>query len=382
MAGRGGRAFIAVLVVTGVLTAAPWLMLAYVAWRQRHYTVAIAVLCAQMVLPVEYGAIATQAAQGTGAAVGGIGAALFFSRARAPLKFLVFGALGASALCLYRNSVFLIDPAGACVFLTHWRSRKLWMWCVAPVIGVGLLYARALRSYTRHPEYVLHAQWPIDWTWPNFHDATNNLDRHLGDLTPTLFHAGGFLILGIALVAWLTLLTRSVRPMLASSVLGLGVLASLGISKLHDGGVSSTLPYSRAFYSYPFAIMWLTVMWADAIPALNSSAAKRAGVVAALTMLGVGVWREAALTLRWHVSWPYPPPPSRSCAPTTCSTIAGGCARLPSGTAPIWCCTRTIVSRRTAAARSGTVSWTISIRPMTGVPIACCVSARSSAGGF
>jgi hypothetical protein len=288
--------YVAIPVVTCSLMAAPWALLAFVAWQRGRYVAAIAVLCAQFLLPVEFGAIATQAAQGTGVAVGGIGAAVLLSTARPATRFALFGLLGTLGFCLHPNSVFLVGPAAAYLVLTQYRNRRFWLWCVPPAAGIAGLDALALQFYAQHPSYLLHTQWPMEFQWEMFVDGMNNLDRHLADLTPSQFHAAGFLTLGVVVLVWLTLSTRQWRLTLVSSLLVIGVLASLAITKLHNGSESFVFPHSRALYSYPFATWWLVVVWAGVTPACRGLAAKRAGAVAAAALLVLGLWRQARLT--------------------------------------------------------------------------------------
>jgi hypothetical protein len=292
----GMPGYVAIPVITGALMAAPWALLAFVAWQRGRYASAIAVLCAQFLLPVEFGAIATQAAQGTGVAVGGIGAALLLGTARPAIRCATFGVLGTLGFCLHPNSVFLIAPAAAYLFLTHYRSRKFWLWCVpgaAIVAGLDLL---ALQFYARNPTYVLHGQWPMELQWEMFVEGINNLDRHLGDLTPTQFHAAGFLTLGVVMMVWLSMITRQWRLTFVSSLLVIGVLASLSITKLHNGSASFIFPHSRALYSFPLATWWLAVLWAGVTRSPSGPAARYAGAIAAAALLVLGVWRQVTLT--------------------------------------------------------------------------------------
>lgn len=287
---------LAIPLVTALLTAAPFLLLSYIAWRRGLHVASIIVLSAQFLLPVEFGALATQAAQPTGAAVGGIAAAALFSSLRAPIRFGLFGFLGSVALCLHPNSVYLVGPAGVYLVITQFRNRWFWLCCGLPTIAVAVTYYFALNFYKTHPAYLLHPQWPVDFHWVQFSDGINHLDRHLGDLTPTPFHSSGFLMLIVLATIWLTASTRQWPRTVASLVLVVGILLSLAISKAHNGSDSFTFPYCRVFYSYPLAVLWLIVLWAQVTPAPRGPLARRGAVLGALTLIAMGTWRQTNLT--------------------------------------------------------------------------------------
>jgi hypothetical protein len=287
---------VAIPFIASLLAAAPFALLAWFAWRQRLYVASIVVLSAHFLLPVEFGALATQAAQPTGVAVGGIAAALLFSSLREPFKFLLFGLLGSLAICLHPNCIYVVGPAGAYLLVTKYRNRWLWLCAGPPTVAIAIGYYFALHFYTTHPAYLLHVQWPIDFQWKAFNDGLNNLDRHLGDLTPTQFHASGFLMLVVVAAIWLTAITRQWQRAFATAVFVIGVVASLAITKVHNGSESFTFPFSRAFYAYPLGVLWLFVLWAEATPVPTDPRTRYAALIGAGTLVAIGTWRQVHLT--------------------------------------------------------------------------------------
>jgi hypothetical protein len=285
----------AIQVVTAVMSAAPFVLLAAMAWRRGHRTSAILVLCGQFLLPVELGALATQAAQPTAASIGGIAAALLFSRFGANTKVFLFALVGAFALCLHPNAIYVLAPAGLYLVSTQYRRWRFWVCLVPPAVAVVVAHSFAVRFYTEHPEFSLHTQWPLEFQWSAFIAGISNLDRHLGDVTPTAFRAAGFLTVLVAATAWFQLTTRDWRRTAASITLVIGVIVSLAVTKAHDGSASYVFPYCRLFYSYPLAVLWLGVLWAEVVPAPSGSFARRAKALGAVLLLATGLWRQVNL---------------------------------------------------------------------------------------
>lgn len=291
---------IALPLVATALTAAPWILYARAAWRRDHPNLAIALLCATFVLPVEYIAINTQAAHGSGIALAAIASSLVLGRKVGAAAFLAFGSLTVLAVLLYPNAIFIAAPIGLVLVLTRFREPPLWWSGGAGAILGAALYARARSFYVRNPSYLLHPQWPLDFRWDSLRAGVVNLDRHLSAVTPVGLPVAAVLAGAAAILIWLTWKTRNWRLGVASLLTLLGVLVSLGIPKVHDGSAAITYAYGRFFLALPLTAALLAILWADEWSPSLGPARRRVAIGLATVFLALAVWRQ--MTLRREIA--------------------------------------------------------------------------------
>ena len=112
---------IALPVATIALTALPWILLAWVLADRGRLRLAAGVLCLRFLFPLDFGAINTQAAHGTGVALVGIASVFILSEEACVYAYLSFGFWCALGTLLYPNSLFLSSPLALVLLLTRAR---------------------------------------------------------------------------------------------------------------------------------------------------------------------------------------------------------------------------------------------------------------------
>jgi hypothetical protein len=153
----------------------------------------------------------------------------------------------------------------------------------------------AARFYVVHPEYVLHPQWPLEFHFRKILDGLAHLERHLGDVTPILFHAGPFYLLALAVLAWHVLRTRDWKLAAAGVTLAAGVIVSFGIPKTYDGEASVAFAYSRVFLALPLVLALFALWAADRAPPVGALMSRRAASLVLAVIAVAGLAREATL---------------------------------------------------------------------------------------
>ncbi len=288
---------IAVPVVSAGLTAAPWILLCWAAWRLGHRRVAIGILAFTYTLPVNYDAINTQAAHGAGVAVVAIAASLLLLNGYGVKSCAAFGLLSSLSVLTYPNAAIIAGPVALYLVVRYHRKASTWVAAAAGALTGAVLYLLARLFYAHHPEYVLHPQWPVSFDWNHFVDGMRNLDRHLGDVTPVPLSAWEFLILLSALLVVYAYKTkRGTLPSIGALVL-LGVIASLGMPKTHDGSAVYTFAYARAYLALPLTLAFLAIVAANSLtptPA-NEGYPRLAWSASGVVLLAIGIWRQVAL---------------------------------------------------------------------------------------
>ena len=286
---------IAIPIVSVALTALPWVLLARAAWMRTHYRVAIGILCGTFLLPVQYSAINTQAAHGSGVAVAAIGAALLLRFEPGAKTHFVFALLGSLALLTYPSSIFLTVPVALWVLWVSRPRLRVWLALGLGAAAGAAVYAPARWFYTLHPEYALHVLPPLGFEWRRLVDGVWSLDRHLGDVTPILLSSYGFLLLGMAALAGYWVRTRKWQLPIIGIIAILGIILSLGIPKVHDGSASFAFAYGRVFLAIPLLVAFLAVVAADDLPQLRAPLPRFALPLVVAGLLALGLWRQLFL---------------------------------------------------------------------------------------
>ena len=252
--------YIALPIVTSLMTLFPFIALSIVAYSQGKRTTAVLIAAYPLFLPAEYDMI-TSMPRGFVAGVFFAGLSVFILMKGDKKSNFFWGAFFA-ALTMYvnPNGLLLLVPYYTYLLLKNYKQLNLYVWSVLGSIVPAIIYFSSNQFYKMHPTYDLHKAWEIFFSWKIFKEQVPGLTEHLGNVTPYIWETSWPLL--IVIVACIIILfVRKQKAMGIASIVGLLFLIfSLGISKTADGTDQLFMPYSRMFLALP-VFMCLLFLW-------------------------------------------------------------------------------------------------------------------------
>lgn len=251
----------AVPLITIILSALPFLLLAGLFQRRGNYLVSVAILACVLLFSTDYKLISIMP-RGfiTGVFFFGMGYYLLFRGARR--RFFWFSLLSFLGIALNETTFFMAFPAYCFLLKEEQKHRAFYMQS-----ALGLMLASIYKLYTwlfynvLHPGYNSYIKAKFDWSADRIKDITDHLNDTLFGEPAAIAGAALLLLLLFALrKQWL-----QAAVLLATMVL---LYLSFGLERVHDG--TPSIFYSRSrFYVF---IPMLFVVFISACKALYEPA--------------------------------------------------------------------------------------------------------------
>ena len=242
-------------VVTTLLTLLPFILLALLTFRKRSEVAGILILLLPLLLPLDYDFI-TSLPRGfvTGIAVStGCMAALFYPGSRK--AFFLAGICCVLGYSLNANAVIVSIPCLLYLFLLNVKNRDFYFLCGAGMLIGSIAHFVAGSFYSSRPGYIVHA-YTLTYELKYLLEGLSHLDAFFNAVIP-VFRKMGYLVLPLFLLfAFLLYRKKEKAAALSVFIVPFLLIATLGISKVHDGGPSAFFPLSRMYLGIPvlFAI--------------------------------------------------------------------------------------------------------------------------------
>ncbi len=265
--------YIALPVITTVLTLLPFVLIALVARSQGKVLQACLVLAIPIFLPVEYGFLTTLARGFVpGIFVASIGAVMLYYPDR-KWGWFIFGLCSMLGYSVNSNSFLISAPVFLYLWLNNLKTSRFYFYCGAGfLIGLAVHLLVAL-FYILHPDHAIHHLARFMMAISLFLDAFKHLDRHLGFVTP-VFGTHGIMSLILFILIGTIFLFQKKRnaAIMAFASLGL-ILVSLSLKQVFMSTDSIFYSYARyylalpvlialfiPFLGIPFKRIWIVVM--------------------------------------------------------------------------------------------------------------------------
>ena len=242
-------------VVTTLLTLFPFIVLAFLTFRKRSEVAGILILLIPLLLPLEYDLI-TSLPRGfvTGIAIStGCLAALFYPGSRK--AFFLAGICCVLGYSLNANAVIVSIPCLLYLFVLNLKNRDFYLFCGAGMLTGAIMHFAAGSFYSSRPGYIVHT-YTLTYELKYLLAGLSHLDAFFNPVIP-VFRKMGYLVLPLfLLLAFLLYRKKEKAAALSLFIVPFLLIATLGISKVHDGGPSAFLSLSRMYLGIPvlFAI--------------------------------------------------------------------------------------------------------------------------------
>jgi hypothetical protein len=241
--------YIALPLVTWMLSLLPLLLMAHVAAKEGRHSASILVLLLTLVFPVEHWQttlLSRGFIQGIACVAVGI---YIIRRTRTTIMFAVAGLLMAGGLWQNPNAIFLLAllPMLQDQFVP---KSRVFVWLSGGFVASLMWYAlRALA--VRHPDYVIHSEPSTGWYWAQFIAHLQTANQWLGH---TFYSA----IAAILLFVIIAILARgNPRARLSLLLLAMGVLLLFGFEKTGDAVDNVYFGPARFFMAVPYALLYV-----------------------------------------------------------------------------------------------------------------------------
>jgi hypothetical protein len=266
--------------ITMILGLLPFLLMAWLAWREGRAWLAGLALLVPLALPIRY-ALMTGMPRGyvTGIAVAIVPSLLIIRRPlsepvlgakprwyqRWSLRYFVVGLLMVCALTVNPNCILLLAAALVYVIGTQWRHIELWVFGLLGALA-GALYPLGVFFfyYVLHDDYrFYHRNAVYSWTVADFEAFWRDLRVPLGDFVPVGLPASRIdWVLGLTLGGVLLyLLVKRRWGAVAAGVAAIALtLVSFAYQRVHDGRSSVFYPYGRMYLAVPVLFVWLLLL--------------------------------------------------------------------------------------------------------------------------
>jgi hypothetical protein len=241
---------------------APWVLLAFAAWRRSSPVLGVALLATPLILPIEYTMLLDYKGYSTGVLVATVGIVVGYFGAAAWRGYLMGLLTGAAILIFNPNSAILALPALTVVAFERRGSARFLVSAAAGMVSAFVSWELMRAFYQVHPGWVLVGQFPIVWAWPVQLDGIQHLDRFLRIFSPWFLPFGGFSLVALVALCVAAIYRRRWSLALAAGLGLVGIVVSLGITKVHDGQDDVFFPYQRMYVAVPLLLGFLLLaLW-------------------------------------------------------------------------------------------------------------------------
>ncbi|HRU34441.1 MAG TPA: hypothetical protein P5035_03495 [Bacteroidales bacterium] len=248
--------YIALPVVTSLLTLFPFIYISILTFIKRSKKTAILLLSLTFLLPIEYDLL-TCLSRGfvTGIAI----VSLSFHSLFRPFKrnsFFLFGLLSAIGFIVNSNSILLSMPCLLFLFLNNFKNKYFYIEIIMSLLCGFVLFYLMKSFYIYHPNYNLH-KYDYKFSWSFFVNGFSSLDKLFNYITP-IFWKQGFVVLFIPIIFTAYFFKRKMHiEALVSASLSVLILLSLFVSKVYNGTTSIFFPYARMYLAIPLVLVVL-----------------------------------------------------------------------------------------------------------------------------
>lgn len=256
--------YLALPIVSGLLSLLPILLFADIAARNGRYAAALLVLVASLAFPDKHWQTA-MLSRGFIQGIACVSLGMYvLHRTRMSIMFAVAGLLIAGGIWQNPNTIFLLCTLP---LMAH-RFRPLSRITIAlsGAVAATLMWFALRALAVRHMEYVVHPEPSLEWGWQQF---LSQLQR-LSNLLAHTFYGG---ISGIVLFVLFVFIIPKNKWVLMSCLLLLVVFAGvLGTNKISDFSDSIFFGPGRFLLAIPFALIFIVSFAEEALIKINAKA--------------------------------------------------------------------------------------------------------------
>lgn len=241
---------VALPLVTSFLSLFPFVLLAWIMVRKRMFFQAALMLVLPVTLSPEFGMIST-IPRGfvTGVFLASMAVLPLFSRRGIFLFLSPFFAI--LALFANPNAALVLVPAAILILLKYPSERRLYLLGIAGALPAAALSYWGHHFYDLHPAYVVHRIGDLSFDLSTIRSADI---KYLDHLSPVVWGKGVvvlfFLLTLVVVLAW----RKQWKHAFALAMGVVLLVASFGVSKVHDGTSSVYYPWARMFLAIPFLL--------------------------------------------------------------------------------------------------------------------------------
>jgi hypothetical protein len=251
--------FIALPLVTSLLTVFPFCLFSFVLFRKKYYLNAYVFLLILLAMPIEYEMLTSMSR--------GFVSGLFFSSflifpILEPNKVRSFWILSLSIVLGFivnPNSVIISLPVCFYLFLINYKRINFYLIFIVVTFPFLFLQYLSKQFYVDNSDYIVHTMWHLTYSFDLLLHTLSNLDTMFKYLTPIYWKGNWMSTLLIAFLGFI-LLKKDWRKGISIIIGVLFVIFSFGVNKVSDSLGVIYLSSTRMFLAIPL-LFGLAIFW-------------------------------------------------------------------------------------------------------------------------
>ena len=295
LVGVGVPPWIALPAISMAVGLAPWVILTRIAFRRSAWGLGLALLGAPLVMPVGYQILLSR--------FFGIGILLVSSgllvadSSRGTYRWFVAGLLfGLGSLAIY-NAVLLAAVVIAWLATTSLRGARAWAALVGGLATATSLWGLGQLFYVLNPGWVVHGAVSLEFRPALILEGLQNLPRHLGRVTPSVFLHPAVLLIVVLLVILAAAWRRQWSVLAPAGAVVAGVIGILMFAGAYNSSPSVFYAYERMFLGLPPALGVVALAGASA-KLWPGGTSTRGVLLCAVSVLALAIPKELVLKER------------------------------------------------------------------------------------
>lgn len=246
----GVPVFIALPIVTSLLTLLPFFLIALLTYYNKSKIAAIVILTIPLLLPVEYEMI-TCLSRGfvTGIAIASLCCIPLFVKPNGTNLFFA-GFATIVAYSVSANSVLFSFPCLLLIFWQNLHDKKFYMFSGAGLITGLLIHLSIAWFYKNRPNYILHS-FQSELSLENLWNGLTFLDKFFNYLTPVFKKQGWIILAFFTVVSIILLIQKKKKEGITVLLMLVVILLPFASSKIHDGTTSVFYSHARMYLAIP-----------------------------------------------------------------------------------------------------------------------------------
>jgi hypothetical protein len=246
----GIPAYKALPLVTSFLALFPYIIISWLVFLKRSPKISFIILSLPLLLPAEYSLI-TSMPRGF---VNGIFfsslacIALFYPKSKG--WFFMSSFLAVFAFTVNSNSVLLSLPVLVCLFLYNVRNKYYYIFTSTGLLLGFFIHFLIAWFYLLHPDYIVH-KYDMTYSIQKVLSSLGQLNMYFNQVTPFFWKAGFSVLIMFFIISAFLFWKKKFNEAVTVAFIPFLVVATLGISKVHDGTPSVFFSYSRMYLALP-----------------------------------------------------------------------------------------------------------------------------------
>lgn len=239
----------AIPIAVSLFSLTPFILLGFLLLRKQKMLQAVMVISLPLLLPHQYGMIASMGSI-SGIFFAGLAVTALFIEGK--FRFALFGVMSALALFVNPNSGIIILPVGLILLIENFRNLKFYYQTIFGAIPGLIIWYLANQFYVRHPEYVVHGKWELEFSLLII--KPYEWDKFFNYVTPVFWNIGWIIIPSFLVLAFVLYKQNNKRAAIAACSAAVLIFFSTTILKVHDGTHSVFYSWSRMFMGVPMLL--------------------------------------------------------------------------------------------------------------------------------